>query len=279
MIMNGLVAQYKDKLSELACHGSGWIMLLAFVCSICYLGFQRCLAGSYVLSLFGAVTAYAALKGHDDGGSNRLSRVLAWLGLLVGGLCVHWNAFIGVSLSICLLSSIMWLSGWRLALRCLVPLFLMLVLAWKQEYLYMSLSFPMSRICAFAAGWLLKLLGVKVAVDMAMISIGDEMVAVTAACSGIELLEVVMLLGWFVVFRWKTSNWIRITEYLLLLPFVIICNTIRLVVVILLYLRYGVVAFQDPWHTLFGYLVLAAVLLLMLFVGWLLQGTTNGEAT
>ena len=88
-----------------------------------------------------------------------------------------------------------------------------------------------------------------------------------------------MLLGWFVVFRWKTSNWIRITEYLLLLPFVIICNTIRLVVVILLYLRYGVVAFQDPWHTLFGYLVLAAVLLLMLFVGWLLQGTTNGEAT
>lgn len=143
----------------------------------------------------------------------------------------------------------------------------------------MSLSFPMSRICAFAAGWLLKLLGVKVAVDMAMISIGDEMVAVTAACSGIELLEVVMLLGWFVVFRWKTSNWIRITEYLLLLPFVIICNTIRLVVVILLYLRYGAVAFQDPWHTLFGYLVLAAVLLLMLFVGWLLQGTTNEEAT
>lgn len=254
-------------------------MILSFFVSVLYLVFHGGTAGSYVLSLFGAVTAYAALQGHGDDAPDRVSRTLAWAGLLLGGLCVQQGGFIGLSLCIFVLSCILRFSGWRLALRCLVPSVLMLVLAWKQEYFYMVLSFPMSRICAAGAGWLLKLLGVKVVVDMAMICIGDDMVAVTSACSGIELLEVVMLLGWFVVFRWKTSNWIRMAEYIMLVPFVIFCNMVRLVVVILLYLRYGAVAFQNPWHTLFGYTVLAAVLLLMLAVGWLLRGTNDGDAT
>ena len=230
-----------------------------------------------MLAVLGAVIGHAMLRGHGDDRSERLSRRISWGALAAGGVLLCLEAPLGLTLGVCLCACICRLSGWRLALRCLCPLLLMLVVAWRQEYLYMTMSLPMSRICASFAGWVIRGFGVEVVVDKAAILVGEELVAVTAACSGVELLEVSLLLGWFVIRRHPAPAWMQAAHYVMLLPFVIVCNTLRLVGGILLYLRIGISAFQDPWHTLFGYMVLVAVLLMMLLTGWLLYGGESGS--
>lgn len=276
--MKSSLLQHRDALKGLSCHGSGWVLLSAFCLSICYLFAHHADTSSFILSILGAVTGHAALMGHDNDKSDKLSCRLAWVTLFLGGFLVYWNMPDGLVLSICLCGCVCWLSGWRLALRCLGPLLLMLVLAWHQEYLFMTMSLPMSRICAAFAGWLLQAFGVKVVVERATLLVGAKLVAVTAACSGVELFEASLLLCWFVVRRHALPVWMRVAHYMMLFPFVIVCNTLRLVGGILLYLRIGDAAFMEPWHSLFGYMVLVAVILLMLFTGWLLRGEEDGNA-
>ena len=54
------------------------------------------------------------------------------------------------------------------------------------------------------------------------------------------------------------------------MPIIIFTNTLRLVLVIVLYLKIGERAFEDPLHSIFGYAVVVATVLLLFGVGRLL---------
>ena len=89
----------------------------------------------------------------------------------------------------------------------------------------------------------------------------------TSACSGIELLEAMLLLGWIVVRLEHKRYLTRLVHYLTLLPIIILCNTLRLVFVIGLSCFIGDRAFDNTLHVWLGYAVVIASVGILLGVG------------
>lgn len=145
------------------------------------------------------------------------------------------------------------------------------------DYLHLLLSSPLSKICAALTVLLLQAVGVECSLDQAVIFTGKDHVAVTAACSGVELLEAMLLLGWFVVYFEHRNFWMRLLHYLTLLPAILLANTLRLTVVILLSFRIGERAFHDPVHSLLGYCVVISAMLLLFLTGKLFKQEETEE--
>ncbi len=169
----------------------------------------------------------------------------------------NWAGAVGVLSMLCAAG------GRKCAAKLTVGVLLLCVLAPKQEYLFWCLSYPLRLVCTTLTVSLLQLFGVVISHDLTVITIGDSQVAITAACSGIEQLEALLLIGWLLVMLLHKTFWMRLSHYLMLLPVIILTNTARLVVTLLLYLRFGNWAFNNTVHTMLGFgMVIASLLLL-----------------
>lgn len=147
--------------------------------------------------------------------------------------------------------------------------FLFFVIIPNTAELHTLLSSPLSKICALFAGIFLDYAGIPNTVDEAIIRIGDNQIAVTAACSGIELLEAMLLLGWFVVIASHEKFYQKILHYLVLFPLIVVFNTLRLITVIMLSQKIGDQAFHEPLHSIFGYTVVILTALTLYSIGHL----------
>ncbi|MDD3885849.1 MAG: exosortase/archaeosortase family protein [Victivallaceae bacterium] len=214
----------------------------------------------------GAAIVISVFAGETRGESAvRRVRPAAWLALAASA-CLIWFAPAGcasVALTLLLVALMLFCVDWRLSLKLILPLAIFVMLAPAQKFIYILLSLPMSQLCAALTVSALRLVGVSAEFERAVISVGGGQVAVTAACSGVELLEAMLFIGFFFVNVKGRSLWLRVAHYLTLLPIIIICNTLRLTVVIWLYTRIGDRAFEDPLHSIFGLAVTAGAVLLL----------------
>lgn len=135
------------------------------------------------------------------------------------------------------------------------------------ESLTLALSYPLRLMATFGAVAVLKAFGVAVTADRTLITLGSDGtgIAVTDACSGIEQLFALVLVG--AAFAWimQKRYALRLMHWACILPSVVIANALRLVVTVLLYNRFGEVILGDTWHHGLGYAqsVLALALLWM----------------
>lgn len=165
----------------------------------------------------------------------------------------------------------------KILLKTAVCGFLFFVIIPNTSELHTLLSSPLSKICAMFAGIFLDFIGIPNTVDEAIIRIGDNQIAVTAACSGIELLEAMLLLGWFVVVFSQENFYQKILHYLILFPLIVIFNTLRLISVIVLSQKIGDQAFHEPLHSIFGYTVVILTALTLYSIGHLFCPETLPE--
>ena len=135
------------------------------------------------------------------------------------------------------------------------------------ESLLLTLSYPLRLMAVFLAGGALRLCGVKVTIERTLLTIGSDGtgLAVTDACSGLEQLGALVIIGG--AFAWiMQRDWTgRIMQWISILPSLILANAIRLVVTVVLYLQFGEVILGDFWHKGLGY----AQSVLALFLLWL----------
>lgn len=152
------------------------------------------------------------------------------------------------------------------------------------ETLTLTLSYPLRLMATSVAVGLLRLFGVAVSADRTLITVGTDGagIAVTDACSGIDQLFALLLVG--VVFAWimqRTALW-RALHWACILPSLVLANALRLVATVLLYLGAGETILGNFWHTALGYAqsLLVIVLLYLFGKGLRLAGETKsgGEA-
>jgi exosortase len=225
---------------------------------------------AYVLWVLAALISFFTIR-HSLPDRTRFDQPVAWV-LLAAALLLAilfpshppcWPIWLGIC------SALAWGSGAALAGKLSPAVFLFTVLVPSIDYLYTLLSFPLSRISAALTVAVLHVFGVTCSYDNAIILIGEKQIAVTAACSGIELLAVLLLIGWAVVYFTHRRGLIRVAHYLTLLPIIIGTNALRLVIVISLYLAVGDRAFNLTLHHLLGYGVVAVSTLLLFSIGTL----------
>jgi len=221
-------------------------------------------AGTYVLWLLGALMSFFALK-NTPAVNSITGKLTAWP-LIAAAIAIWWWLPHKLSYPFMLtgLAVICYYAGIKMAAKQSVSLFIFTILLPSMSFLYVLLSFPLSRICAMFTVAILRLFGINCSNDLAVIYVGGNHIAVTSACSGIELLEAMLLVAWIVVYFSHKKMLTQVTHYLTLLPIIILCNTLRLVIVSILSIWIGAAAFNNVLHVVLGYAVIVASMLLLL---------------
>ncbi|MGE4488329.1 MAG: exosortase/archaeosortase family protein [Kiritimatiellales bacterium] len=230
---------------------------------------NRSPAEAYVLWILAAFISATVIRARNPANNLRIDRLTAWTALLCAALIAArfpqvadgWIVWIGIG------SLLAWFCGAALAARLSAATLLFTVLVPSIGYFYTLLSFPLSRISTALTVALLRLFGIASTFDNAVIYLGEKQIAVTAACSGIDLLAALLLVGWLLVYFRHDRFWLRLTHYLTLLPIIILCNALRLVIVILAYKTVGEAAFNNTLHSALGIGVVIFSSLLLFAVG------------
>jgi exosortase len=114
------------------------------------------------------------------------------------------------------------------------------------------ISYPLRLISTEATVIILQWCGMPVGGTGTVITFGNQQVAITAACSGIEQLEAMMLVGWIIVTVLHRRLSLRLMHFVTILPLILFCNALRLIATLVIFRYWGEVAFSDRIHTWFG---------------------------
>lgn len=204
-----------------------------------------------------------------------IAGLAAWSALAVAGRAA-WNEgtdslMVGWALFFWWEGFCAWRGSRRLARRMLLPGLVVTVLVTSQETFYWLLSYPMSRFCTLFTVELLNLFDLTAISQGTLIYLGNEVIAVTTACSGVELLEAMLILGWIIVTRTDLPLWIKCLWYASMLPVIVAINSLRLLLVTCCYVYGHIPAFSEPLHSVFGFAVLLLVIGVMLGLGELFR--------
>lgn len=122
------------------------------------------------------------------------------------------------------------------------------------ELLTLTLSYPLRLMATGLSAAVLRLFGYAATAERTMLEVrGMGDLAITDACGGIEQLPGLIVVG--AVFAWlmqRRLGW-RLFHFGMILPSVVLANTIRLVVTVVLLGRFGDVILMDTWHRGLGW--------------------------
>lgn len=160
-----------------------------------------------------------------------------------------------------------------ISLKLACPVFILLILTPAQAFFNMFFSYPLRVMSAGMSAFLLKLGGLSVHWQGTEIVMDGVAISITAACSGIEQLEVMLLLGFFLVMIMQRTFSSQVLHYLLILPALLLANVLRLTITLLLYKVIDDRVFDPHLHSFLGW-TMVLVAFLLLYAGGLIFETT-----
>ena len=105
----------------------------------------------------------------------------------------------------------------------------------------------------------------------------DLDIAITDACSGINQLDAFILIAFIAVEMLHKEIFWKILHFAFVIPALIIGNSLRIVITVLLYKICGDVILENFWHVTLGYVQIILALLLFFAVGKLFRAVLAGE--
>lgn len=130
------------------------------------------------------------------------------------------------------------------------------------------ISFPLRMMATIISASILHIFYSGISYSQTTISVGEAGIGITDACSGIQQLEVMLLVSYLIVRCNRHSNCWRIIHYLSLIPCVIIANSIRIILTVWLFCMIGESALSNFPHVALGiFQVLTVVVLFWIFGG------------
>lgn len=204
----------------------------------------------------------------------RLERIAAWvlLGLANVVVMLPGNEFFGNLLrasgfALLLYSFILYFCGIRIAGNCVLPVLWCLIFIPFHEELMLMASYPLRLSATAVSAWCLKGFGVDVLHSGSSLHLPGINIAITDACSGINQLDAFLLIAYIMVKILHKKDLFRYIHFLFIIPSVILGNTVRIVLTVLLYQWLGEVILERFWHIAFGYGQIILALLIFLAIG------------
>ena len=172
------------------------------------------------------------------------------------------------SLLICAL--VLYFSGRLMAVICIAPALWCCVFMPYHEEFMLLLSFPLRLNATVLSAGMLKMFGVDVVYSGTSLTLPGLNIAITDACSGINQLDAFILIAFIVVEILHRKLFLQCLHFAFIIPSIIIGNSLRIVLTVLLYRQLGEVVLQNTWHIALGYVQIILALLLFVGVGKLL---------
>ena len=203
-------------------------------------------------------------------------RITAWIILILANVIallptqnIAGSISTAFSFSLLICAFVLYFSGTRLAMRCIVPALWCCVFMPYHEEIMLLLSFPLRLTATVLSSTMLHLCGINVIHSGTSLTLPGVDIAITDACSGINQLDAFILIAFVAVqLLHKKSLW-KYLHFAFIVPMIIIGNSMRIVPTVLLYRVFGEVVFENTWHTVLGYSQIIFALLLFFAVGWI----------
>lgn len=165
---------------------------------------------------------------------------------------------------------VLYFSGRLMAVICIAPALWCCVFMPYHEEFMLLLSFPLRLNATVLSAGMLKMFGVDVVYSGTSLTLPGLNIAITDACSGINQLDAFILIAFIVVEILHRKLFLQCLHFAFIIPSIIIGNSLRIVLTVLLYRQLGEVILQNTWHIALGYVQIILALLLFVGVGKLL---------
>ena len=177
------------------------------------------------------------------------------------------NLSTAIAFSLVICAFAFYFGGALLALYSVVPALWCCVFMPYHEEFMLLLSFPLRLSATVLSAGILNLCGAGVVHAGTSLNLPGVNIAITDACSGIKQLDAFILIAFIVVeMLHKKSGW-KFLHFAFIIPAIIIGNSLRIVITVLLYRQWGEVILGNSWHTALGYVQIVLALLIFLVVG------------
>ncbi len=173
----------------------------------------------------------------------------------------------GAALTIIAAAVVLRTAGIRGALAVLPFLLMSFWIMPFQEAITLSVSYPLRLSSTAVSVAVLNFAGMDISCRLTSIFVGGTNIAITDACSGVDQLGVLLLLGFWLVHRLNTGIGWKAAYFMLLLPIVVAANALRLIVTVVLYKLAGNVAFEPEVHISLGYMFVILSVVMLYFAG------------
>lgn len=194
----------------------------------------------------------------------RSSRVVAWALLALSAILIVSGPKLLI-LPVLLAAGVFFFGNLKLGVYGAGAILVWTIILPQAEYLQHLISLPMRIMSAGFSSEILNLFGYDSMAEQTGVNINGRMIAITAACSGIEQLEAMLFICWILSFSMQFRPLFQLLHFFTLLPILLLSNTIRLVITLIGLQTAGDVFLSDTIHTALGFgMVLLSILL---FVG------------
>ena len=201
-------------------------------------------------------------------------KIAAWAMLIIANILalLPTHSFPGslstaFAFSLLICAFVLYFSGTFTALNSIMPALWCCVFMPYHEELMLLLSYPLRLSATALSALLLKFSGVKVICSGTSLDLSGLNIAITDACSGINQLDAFILVAFVAVqLLHRTTGW-KILHFAFIVPAIIVGNSLRIVLTVLLFTLFGETVLQNTWHTVLGYVQIIIALLLFLAIG------------
>jgi len=209
-----------------------------------------------------------------------LLMVLGTLLAFVAGMAGGYRLILAFTAMAMLALGVTAAAGGRGRLTALAAPILVLYLAVPLIPLFeASLSYPMRRLSALLASFLLSIGPETVGLKGTEIYYGDLTVSVTSACDGLTLLQNLAWIAWWAVLMRHSGFWRRLAHGLIAVPAVLISNTLRIVALALWASAEGPEVLASAGHLYIAWTAVAVAAVLFLAMENLFSSTSYQPAT
>lgn len=171
---------------------------------------------------------------------------------------------------------VLYFSGRIVALNSLTPaLWCCVYMPYHEEFMLL-LSYPLRLNATMLSAGILKLCGISVVYSGTSLELPDLNIAVTDACSGINQLDAFILIAFIAVQMLHKKLLWKALHFAFFIPSVIIGNTLRIALTVLLYRLWGESVLQNTWHVALGYVQIILALVIFLAVGKIFTVSDTG---
>ena len=201
-------------------------------------------------------------------------KLLAWGSLLVANVLAllptcdfpgSMSTALAFSLLFC--SAVCFFSGWKLALKLFAPALWCCVFMPYHEELMLLLSYPLRLSATLVSAGLLKVCGIAVVYSGTSLDLPGADISITDACSGINQLDAFLLVAFLALQIFHKKTLWKCLHFAFVVPSLIMGNSLRIFLTVVLYRWYGEIALQNTWHIALGYVQIGLALLIFLAVG------------
>ena len=135
------------------------------------------------------------------------------------------------------------------------------------EEIMLLLSFPLRLSATMLSGAVLHFLGVDIVYSGTSLSLPGVSIAITDACSGIRQLDAFIFIAFIAVLMLHKRTLWKVLHFAFIIPSIIIGNSMRIILTVLLFKFFGETVLDNSWHTVLGYAQIIFALLIFLAIG------------